>query len=172
MAEQIEVISRYSAMELFGLLVAIIIVVSGVLVFFQKCYQWLESWRKRKNGIEDEKENIEKRVSVLEQNDILMNQKLDGITQSLSEMRDYMNLISKTMNKRLDEITENSRERCVANARATLYTLAKDLEGCDHISRAQYETFSSLSEIYRRNGGNSVFANKIIPFVESLPIKD
>lgn len=172
MADQIEVISRYSFWEIVGLLTAIIIVFGIVSTFLKKVYSDLETWRTKKNSIEDEKEGIEKRIEALEANDKRFDDKLDTIAAGVQEVAAGLETFSESVNKRLDDMAEETRERSVANARATLYSLAKELEGRDHISRAEYETFSELSQIYIRNGGNSVFKNKIIPFVESLPIKD
>ena len=172
MMDQIEYLSHFSPLEAIGLIVAVVIIISIVWNFSKKVYSELETWRTKKNSIEDEKEGVEKRIAALEANDKRFDDKLDTIAAGVQEVAAGLETFSESVNKRLDDMAEETRERSVANARATLYSLAKELEGRDHISKAEYETFSELSQIYIRNGGNSVFKNKIIPFVESLPIKD
>lgn len=172
MAEQIDVISRYSFWEVVGLLTAIIIVSSIVIAFLKKCYETLEKWRKHKNGIEDEKEDIEKRIEALEANDDKIEDSLAIISAGVEQIAATVDVLSTDLNAKLDTIKDENDKRSIVSNRTVLYRLHKQFTQQGEITLAEREMFDAVSGQYLALGGNAIFKSKIIPEVEALPIKD
>jgi DNA repair exonuclease SbcCD ATPase subunit len=172
MADQIEVISRYSFWEIVGLLTAIIIVFGIISTFLKKVYSDLETWRTKKNSIEDEKEGVEKRIAALEANDKSFDDKLDTIAAGVQQVAAGLETFSESVNKRLDSINNEMHERAIIQNRSHLYRLHKQFMDQGEVTLAEREMFDLVSRDYLECGGNSIFKSKIIPEVESLPIRD
>ena len=170
--DTIEIASRYNTWEIVLLLVALVVIIMTGINFLQKVYGFMEDWRRKKNKEEDKDDDMAKRVAALEQSDVVMGGKLDTISAGVQQLAASMTIMSESLNKRLDDMAVENRKTSVAQARSILYQLASEFEKKDHISTAEYETFTNLSEIYIKNGGNSVFKNKIIPTIEAKPIRD
>ena len=172
MMDQIEYLSHFSPLEAIGLIVAVVIIISIVWNFSKKVYSELETWRKKKNGVEDEKEEIEKRIEALEANDVKLEDKLDTIAAGVEQVAAGLETFSENMNRRLDDIVEDNRVTAVTTSRANLYRLHAQFMQKEYVTLAEREMFESLKNTYLDHGGNSVFKSKIIPEVEALPIRD
>jgi len=172
MMDQIEYLSHFSPLEAIGLIVAVVIIISIVWNFSKKVYSELETWRKKKNGVEDEKEEIEKRIEALEANDKRFDDKLDTIAAGVQEVAAGLETFSESVNKRLDSINNEMHERAIIQNRSHLYRLHKQFMDQGEVTLAEREMFDLVSRDYLACGGNSIFKSKIIPEVESLPIKD
>ena len=172
MQDQLDVIAKYQPLELIGLLVAVVIIISIVWQFGIKVYGGLETWRKKKNVVEDEKEDIEKRVKNLEENDIRLEEKLDAITTGVQQIAAATDVLSTNLNTKLDRIEEGSLERSVISNRTLLYNLHKQFMEKGELTLAEREMVDAVASSYLNAGGNAIFRSKIIPELESLPIKD
>ena len=168
----IDLLRTFSVLEVVTLIVFILLGLKGASAFIKGVKANLEDWYQKKRGIEKKEETLENRVTKLEENDEKQMEKLDQIENSVHELIVFMQGAIEDRNKRLDELSDSHKQAVVAQARASLYRIAKELEGHDHITPTEYETFSELASIYIANGGNSIFRNKIIPTIESLPIRN
>lgn len=168
----IDLFSTFTFAEVIAVIVLTILGLKGAVELFKTIKKDLETWYQKKRGIEKKDETIEQRVQRLEENDEKQIKCLDEISDNIDKIIERIDQISSDARIKLDKINEDYRNTTVAESRATLYQLAKELENREYISMAEYETFVDLSQIYLNNGGNSVFKNKIIPTIESLPIKD
>lgn len=121
----------------------------------------LNNWYNNKQQEEDEIDEIENRLSILENENKRQFEKLDSIDGTLVQ-------ITAT----LDKMAEENRANMVATCRSALWRLYIDFENRDSITSAEYETFMDLADRYLKNNGNSVFKDKIIPYVKTLSIKD
>lgn len=88
--------------------------------------------------------------------------------QSIKDLSDSVSVIQTS----LDDLKAENKEQVIASYSSTLYRLYMEATKVGYTDRAALETFSKLSEIYLRNGGNSVFKKKIIPQFMDLPIKE
>lgn len=172
MTDQLEVISKYSLIEIIGLIVAITVVISIISQFFKKVYGDLEEWRKRKNHVEDEKEEIEKRVAKLEESDKHFEDALDTISAGVQQIASTVDMLSTDLNKKLDHIEEEGNRRAVISNRSLLYNLHKSFMEKGELTLAEREMVDAIASSYIEAGGNSIFKSKIIPELEALPIKD
>ena len=172
MQDQLDVIAKYQPLELIGLLVAVVIIISIVWQFSTKVYGGLETWRKKKNVVEDEKEEITKRIEDLENNDIKLEGKLDTIAAGVQQIAAATDVLSTDLNTKLDRIEEGSMERSVISNRTLLYNLHKQFMEQGALTLAEREMVDAIAKSYLTSGGNAIFKSKIIPELESLPIKD
>ena len=172
MQDQLDVIAKYQPLELIGLLVAVVIIISIVWQFSTKVYGGLETWRKKKNVVEDEKEEITKRIEDLENNDIKLEGKLDTIAAGVQQIAAATDVLSTDLNTKLDRIEEGSMERSVISNRTLLYNLHKQFMEQGALTLAEREMVDAIAKSYLTSGGNAIFKSKIIPELEALPIKD
>ena len=172
MQDQLDVIAKYQPLELIGLLVAVVIIISIVWQFSTKVYGGLETWRKKKNVVEDEKEEITKRIEDLENNDIKLEGKLDTIAAGVEQICAATDVLSTDLNAKLDRIEEGSMERSVISNRTLLYNLHKQFMEQGVLTLAEREMVDAIAKSYLASGGNAIFKSKIIPELEALPIKD
>ena len=154
MKEFIELITTYDV-------VAIIVILILVLVSIKQIWE-LISWFKSKidkhhenqNEQEDEKEDLENRIKKLEEHDKWQYNKLTEITDLIVKMQNKQNIVT------------------IATCRSSLYRLHSEFIAQGYLTPIQYETFKDLADVYISSGGNHTMANKLIPEVLELPIKD
>lgn len=154
MKEFIELITTYD-------LVAIIVFVILSLLSIKQgweLFSWfkgkLKKYHEDKNEQEDEKEDVENRITKLEEHDKWQYDKLNDITNLIVELQNKQNIVT------------------IATCRSSLYRLHREFMAQGYLTPIQYETFKDLSDIYIDSGGNHTMANKLIPEVLKLPIKD
>ena len=168
----LDLCKEFSAATIVTVLILFILGLKGAADLLKTAKADLESWYQKKRGIEKKEETLEGRVSKLEENDQKQIKKLDQIEDSVQQLVVFLQGAIEDRNKRLDELTESHKQAVVAQARASLYKISKDLENCDYITTEQYEIFHDLATVYLSQGGNSIFKNKIIPTIEALPIRN
>lgn len=121
----------------------------------------LNNWYNNRQKEEDRVEQVEQRLDTLEQENQRQFEKLDSIDATLQN-------ITAT----LEMMAEQERANTVAICRSTLWRLYLEFEDRETITSAEYETFMDLADRYLKNNGNSVFKDKIIPYVKNIPVKD
>ena len=88
--------------------------------------------------------------------------------QSIKDLHESLELMKSS----IDELREDNKEQVIASYSSTLYNLYTEAMERGYTDKAALESFSKLSDIYLKCGGNSVFKHKIIPQYLALPIKD
>ena len=121
----------------------------------------LDTWYTSRLKEENRVDNFEGRLESLEKENQRQFEKLENIDATLQD-------ITAT----LEIMAEQERANTVAICRSTLLKMYSDLEGKPSVTSAEYETFMDLADRYLKNNGNSVFKDKIIPYVKDLQIKD
>lgn len=143
------------------IIVMFIAAIKGVYEFIKWIKAELNEWYTKKYTTDEKKENIEERIIQLEKNDEKQFKILDEFSKSLS-----------TIDGKLDDLTSNQAQEAVALTRASLNNMYPILKEQGYLTKSQYETWSNLADIYLARGGNHVFAQKIIPEIEKLEVKD
>jgi methyl-accepting chemotaxis protein len=113
--------------------------------------------------LEDMKKIIDqttKTIETLKQTDEQQRKAVEQLSDSVT-----------SIHKSLNDFKAENKEQVVASYSSTLYRLYMEAVSKGYTDRAALETFSNMSDIYLKNGGNSVFKNKIIPQYMELPIK-
>lgn len=147
----------------FTSIVAIILFIAaikGVYEFVKWIKTELNKWYQAKHDQEEKDESILGRLEKLETENAEQTNKVKDISETL-----------ENINNEIKGIREDYAKVTVALTRASLHSIYDNLKGRDFISEAEYETFMDLKEVYLASGGNAIFKNKIIPYVESLPVK-
>lgn len=121
----------------------------------------LNRWYQNKHDEQEKDETIMERLEKLETENIEQTNRCTNITEALIQI-----------NEQIKDIRDDYNKVTVALTRASLHTLCHGLKDRDSITEAEYETFTDLRDVYLTSGGNAVFKNKIIPYIESLPVKD
>lgn len=121
----------------------------------------LNRWYQNKHDEQEKDETIMERLEKLEAENMEQTIKCTNITEALIQI-----------NEQIKDIRNDYNKVTVALTRASLHTLCHSLKDRDSITEAEYETFTDLRDVYLASGGNAVFKNKIIPYIESLPVKD
>ena len=142
-------------------IILFIAAIKGLYEFIKWIKTELNKWYQTKHDEEEKDETIIERLDKLEAENIEQTEKCASITTALDNI-----------NNQIASIREDYNKVTVALTRASLHNLCYSLKDSDHITEAEYETFVDLRDVYLGCGGNAVFKNKIIPYVESLPIKD
>ena len=150
-----------SPIKAIVVIVLFALAVKGFYEFIAWVKKELNKWYDAKNTQEKVDTKIEDRISHLERENGLQFDKLSSMEDSIIIITDKLDTLSK-------DIKANN----VSQARASLYRLYRDFENRDSITMSEYETYRNLADLYLTQGGNSTFKNKIIPFMESLPVKD
>ena len=148
----------------FVSIVAIILFIAAIKGFYE-FVKWikieLNKWYQTKHEEQEKDETIFERLDKLESENTEQTNKVTDISTTLNNI-----------NNEIKGIREDYTKVTVALTRASLHALCDDLKDRDYITEAEYETFIDLRDVYLASGGNAVFKNKIIPYVESLPVKD
>ena len=116
----------------------------------------LDKYHNKKNKSENAEETFEMLKA--------MNLKEDKEIEYLKEQIENLKI-------QQEKCKNDSREYHLAIARNTLYHIYNRCKKYGYIDQAEYESFESLKKIYLDNGGNFLFKNKIIPFIEASTIK-
>lgn len=121
----------------------------------------LNRWYQTRHTEEEQDENLRDRIGLLEED----NQRQ---IQTLKDINTTLDFIMDTLRK----MTEDEKANTVALCRTQIWILYKKLKDQDTLTSAEYETFMDLADRYLKNGGNSVFKDKIIPYLKNIPVKD
>lgn len=150
-----------SPVESFVTILLFIAAIKGFYEIVRWIKKELNNWYNNKLNEDDKADKVEKRLDKLEKENSRQFEKLDSIDATLQNITATLELMS-----------EENRRNTVATCRSALWRLYIDFENKEYISSAEYETFMDLADRYLKNDGNSVFKDKIIPYVKNLPIKD
>lgn len=143
------------------ILSSIIIILTGCFIGGKRVYGFMESWRQNKNGIENKQTSVEERLTALEEKDKEQMGRLDTIDGRLQE-------IIAT----LEMMTEDNKANTVATCRSAIYRWYAEFQNRDSLTSAEYEMFMDLANRYLACDGNSVFKDKIIPYVKNMKVID
>lgn len=121
----------------------------------------LNTWYQNKQKADKKDESLEQRVSMLEKE----NAKQD-------EEYAHINDMMQKMNAALELMAQEEKANTVALCRSQLWTMYGKLKDKDTLTTEEYETFTDLADRYLKNGGNSVFKDKIIPHIKSIAVED
>jgi hypothetical protein len=113
-----------------------------------------------KTGIEEDKDNLETRISKLEEHDKWQYNEISKISTGIDDIKN-----------RLDEREKKEKERIITECGAQLYNLHDKFMRQGYVTRAGLETFQKLEEAYVGAGGNHTIKNKIIPEVYGLEVR-
>ena len=143
-----------------GVVMTILIVILA-LMELEKILKWIkgkfEGYHKIKTTDEDFHKKVDN-LAVAHQENVKLLQKIDESVNKINE--------------RLDFVEEERKLDTQASLRATLYRLYENLKDEDSLTSTQYEVFHDAAQRYLNAGGNAVFKNKIIPFMESKWLGD
>ena len=80
--------------------------------------------------------------------------------------------IIQTMQESQAKYEERDRERSIVVLRSSIWGLYNEFMSQGYTTQAGLEVFIETCDLYERDGGNGVVANKLKPEVLELPIKD
>lgn len=150
-----------SPINTFITIILFMLAIKGIYESVRWIKTELNNWYNTRNIKEVQGSAVEKRLDNLEEENQTQYDKLEGIESTL-----------KDITTRLDAITEYNRANTVAMCRASLWNWYENVKDRETINSAEYETIIDLADVYLQNNGNSVFKNKIIPFLKSIPVRD
>ena len=136
----------------------IVTVVQKIAGFFNHAYK---TRRKR----DELKETVESDHDTLERLTNTTTQKIDNLSDKISEL-------SKTMKEGFSAQKADIDETTVASYRSSIYRMHKEFMAKGEVSNNGLKTFSELVRIYEKHGGNDIVHSKLAPEVLSLPIKE
>lgn len=121
----------------------------------------LNAWYQNKKKADQKDESIEQRVARLEE-------------ENAKQFEEYahINALMQSMNASLELMAQEEKANTVALCRSQLWTMYRKLKDKTTLSTEEYETFTDLADRYLKNGGNSVFRDKIIPHIKSIAVED
>lgn len=114
-----------------------------------------------KFGYEDDKNILEKRISVLEEHDKWQYNEISKISKGIEDIQASLN-----------ERKIKDREKTVATLRTQLYDLHGKFMDRKSIDKSGLKTFLELGKIYEEAGGDDIYHDKLKPEIMSLPISD
>ena len=152
--------------ENYGVTAIIIIILSCIAAketveFISWVKERLHAWKDKENSKEDKEETVDDRLTRLETHDSWQYEKIKDMAESIEDIKEL-----------LVQNQEKQDEATVAMCRALLKNIADEAlaKGC--LTTIEFETFSSLSDVYIFRKGNHAMKDRIIPEVLKLPIKD
>ena len=146
---------------------AIIIIILGAVAVKQvvEFCSWtkgkLDAWRNKENNKEEQQESVEDRLTRLENNDAWQHNKINDVAESIEDIKEL-----------LVQNQERQDEAAVAMCRALLKNIADDALEKGYLTTIEYETFSSLTDVYLFRKGNHYMKDFLIPQVLKLPVKE
>lgn len=142
-------------------IILFIAAVRGLYEFVKWVKSEMEVWYNKKYTADEKSENIEDRLTKLEETDERQINAIKSLEVSLS------NIDSK-----LDDMSGRFNHQCVAVIRHSLYSMYPQIKEQGYLTQSQYETWKDLADVYLSKGGNHTFAEKIIPEVDKLEVRD
>lgn len=96
---------------------------------------------------------------------------IDKSNQALDEIKKTLETI-QIMQESQAKYEERDRERSIVVLRSSIWGLYNEFMSQKYTTQAGLEVFIETCDLYERDGGNGVVANKLKPEVLELPIKD
>lgn len=90
--------------------------------------------------------------------------------QALDEIRKTLEVI-KVMQESQAKYEERDRERSIVVLRSSIWNLYNEFMSQGHTTQAGLEIFIETCDLYERDGGNGVVANKLKPEVLALDVR-
>lgn len=172
MKELMQLTSDFTFANIIAIIVLLFLSVKGVYEAINWVRGEIEKQYEKRDQYAKNYEQVDARIKALEDQNQLQFEKLNKLEESQSSI---VQILDEMKEEVIKDKEQRSRE-IVAQARSSLYRLygefKKDFEEKGYITPSQYETFTDLAEVYEQNGGNHTFAEKIIPFVMSIPVHD
>ena len=150
-----------SPMNTLITIILFILAVKGIYESVRWIKTELNAWYKKRNSEEELGNQMSERLDALEQETKNQSDKLESIDATL-----------QNISASIEMMAENSRNNTVAVCRSSLWNWYENVKNRESINSAEYETIMDLSKVYLDNNGNSVFKNKIIPYLQNVPVKD
>ena len=91
--------------------------------------------------------------------------------QAFDEIKKTLEVI-QAMQESQAKYEERDRERSIVVLRSSIWNLYNEFKTQGYTTQAGLEVFIESCDLYERDGGNGVVANKLKPEVLELPIKD
>lgn len=91
--------------------------------------------------------------------------------QAFDEIKKTLEVI-QAMQESQAKYEERDRERSIVVLRSSIWGLYNEFMSQGYTTQAGLEVFIETCDLYERDGGNGVVANKLKPEVLELPIKD
>lgn len=148
------------SLDYTSIIIGIFIILLGVdkIIFllgkFKKTF-------KIKFGFEEDKQNLEDRISTLEKHDDWQFKEITKISSGIDDI-----------NKKLDLSEKENNQRIIVQYGAELFNLHDKFIKNGYVTKAGLETFQLMADTYLKCGGNHAIKGKIIPEVYALPIKE
>lgn len=156
-----ELFSQYKTTDVILICVLLFIILKEISKDIDWIKEKLFSWHKNKNNEENTQENIEGRISTLENHDLSQYNKLSELNNSINEIKEL-----------IKELKKETNEFVVVTCRSQLYRIHKEAVGQGFISKECLKTFTETGKKYEAAGGNDIFHEKLYPEVIHLPIKN
>lgn len=96
---------------------------------------------------------------------------IDQSTKAFLEIKKTLETI-QAMQESQAKYEERDRERSIVVLRSSIWGLYNEFMSQGYTTQAGLEVFIETCDLYERDGGNGVVANKLKPEVLELPIKD
>lgn len=96
---------------------------------------------------------------------------IDKSNQALDEIKKTLETI-QLMQESQAKYEERDRERSIVVLRSSIWNLYNEFKTQGYTTQAGLEVFIESCDLYERDGGNGVVANKLKPEVLALEIKD
>lgn len=178
MTEIIKLVSEYEAVTLITIFILFCLATKGVIDFIEWVKGRLNKWREQKNGEENQSktvssvkvstETLAEEVAELKERVETLEKQDKRQSSSIDEMKDTLSKISN----QLDDMADRQKDEAIATTRSALNRLYPELKAQGYLTRSQYETWSDLARIYLDRNGNHVFADKIIPEINAMEVRD
>lgn len=156
----IELIEKYGVTAII-VIILFAVAVKQVVEFCSWAKGKLDAWRDKENDKDDKAESVEDRLTRLENHDNWQYEKINDVAESIEDIKEL-----------LVQNQEKQDEATVAMCRALLKNIADEALEKKYLTTIEFETFSSLSDVYIFRKGNHAMKDRIIPEVLKLPIKD
>ena len=164
MDELFEIIKNYNAGEVIILLVLVFVSVEFIISKIKKIVDWSKAKKKEYHETESEKEEkeetIDDRITRLESNDQMQNQKIEEIQNTLTVNGGVLVEIKKSQ----DAVT-------MATCKHTLVNLHEEYMKQGYVTQDQLDTFLGIGDVYESAGGNGTYHLKLKPDILNLPLK-
>ena len=161
MSNLISLIEEYTLPSVLVILIVSFLAVKEICSAVAWVKEKLNAYHDKRNQSEDEKEDMNERLTKLEKHDNWQYNALLDMTKSLQTI----NTTLIDMQKRQDAVT-------VATSRSTLYRLHADFMNKGYVTKEDLKTFTELGKLYALAGGNDIVHLKLEPEVFALPIRE
>jgi uncharacterized coiled-coil protein SlyX len=142
-----------------SVIIAIFAILFAIKEIFEACSSLKKTFR-IKTGADEDKENLEERISKLEKHDNWQYTEINKISQGINDIK-----------SRMDKQEEAEKQRIITQYGADLYNMHDKFMKQEYVTKAGLETFRHMADDYLTAGGNHSIKDKIIPEVYALEIR-